>query len=659
MKHYRLLLSLPLIAASVTPGVAAVPPEQPKTMQQVVVTASRIEESKKEVTSNISIITSEDIAQSPSRNLADLLAENGLGHIHKYPSSLTSIGIRGFRTDSHGNDLQGHVLILLDGRRAGSGNAAKILTKNVERVEIIRGPGAVQYGSAGIGGVINVITRKGDKNSMFVEAGGGSFDRFEGSVGGTVKGSGFDFAGSLTALTYDDYDTGSSDTFYNTGVDREIGVSLHGGYTFNENHRVGMIFTGFDVDEAGSPGYLSQNDIDDYTDKSNYSLDTKYTGQTSSGKYLWMTRFFFGQDKNSWSDPVGSDPTGWDNGIDSENKTDQMGAQAQVTGLFGAYTLTAGFDWIDYEVENSWSPEETTYENPALFLLGKAKFLEEKLITTFGLRFDWFDVEVVDPVGRDESTDNFTPQIGLAYHATDDLKLRIQYAEGFMMPSANQLAIDTVSWGRRVVGNPNLDPENSKTYEGGFDYYRKSFKGSLTYFNTDFEDKIVTDYLSDGSQSWDNVGDATIAGFEAEISYDFGELMEIAWELRPYLHATFLTEFEDEATGEDLQYVNDTIVSAGLVANNGQGLFCRFNVAYYSSQDVEDWETGGYPTPIVELDSFTLASLTAGYRFYESERYGAFTIQGEIENLFDEAYVYVKGYPMPGTSFFVNLRWDY
>ncbi len=659
MKHYPLLLSLPLIAASVTPGFAAETSEQPKTMQQVVVTASRIEESKKEVTSNVSVITQEDIAQSPSQNLADLLAENGLGHIQKYPGSLTSIGIRGFRTDTHGNDLQGHVLILLDGRRAGSGNAAKILTKNVERVEIIRGPGAVQYGSAGMGGVINVITRKGNDNSLFVEAGAGSFDRFEGSVGGTAKGSGFDFSGSLTVRSNDDYETGSGDTFYNTGINQEVGISLQGGYTFSKNHRIGMIFTGFDVDEAGSPGYLSQNDRDNFNDKSNYSFDTKYTGQSGSGNYLWMARYFFGQDKNSWIDPVDSNPSGWDNGIDSENKTDQMGAQAQVTGLFGQYTLTAGFDWIDYKVKNTWSPNETTYENPAFFLLGKAKFLEEKLITTFGVRFDWFEVAVVDPVGRNESTDNLTPQIGLAYHATDNLKLRIQYAEGFMMPSAKQLAIDTVSWGRRVVGNPDLDSEKSTTYEGGIDYYKKSFKGSLTYFHTDFEDKIVTVDLGGGTQSWDNVGDATIAGVEAAISYDFGELMEVAWEIRPYLQATFLTELKDKENGEDLQYVNDTTVSTGLVANNGQGLFCRFNVAYYSSQDVKDYESGGSPTPIVELDSVTLASLTASYRFYESDQFGAFTIRGELENLFDEDYAHVKGYPMPGRSFFISLRWDY
>jgi vitamin B12 transporter len=125
--------------------------------------------------------------------LAAVLAEKGIGHIQKYPGTLTAVGIRGFRTDSHGNDLQGKVLVLLDGRRSGTGNVAKILTQNLERIEIIRGPGAVQYGSAGMGGVVNIITRKGTDNGMQVSVGAGSYDRVQGAFGGTINRDGFDF----------------------------------------------------------------------------------------------------------------------------------------------------------------------------------------------------------------------------------------------------------------------------------------------------------------------------------------------------------------------------------------------------------------------------------------------------------------------------------
>lgn len=654
-KLYPFILGVPLLVTF--PGRAFCDTGQPSVMDEVVVSASRFEEKAKEVSSNVGIIGRAEIERSPSTNLAELLAEKGIGHIQKYPGSLGAIGIRGFRTDTHGNDLQGHVLILLDGRRAGTGNAVKILNKNIERVEVIRGPGAVQYGSAGMGGVVNVITRQGEENGVFVEGGAGSYGRMESSIGGTVKEGGLDFSGTISTRTLDDYDTGGGDTFHNTGIDRETGVSVNAGYSFDEDQRIGLIFTGYDVEKSGSPGYLSQNDRDDYNDKSNYSLDTRYDG--SAGRYRWMARYFFGRDENIWNDPVSSNPDYWDDGVSSTNTTDQQGAQLQATGDFGFFALTGGFDWIHYDVENSWSPQETTYSNPAMFLLGKARMMDERLITTFGLRYDWFKVEVEEPAGRDEDQDHLTPQIGLAWLPMDALKLRARYAQGFMMPSADQLAIDTVSWGSRVVGNPDLDPESSETYEAGFDYSKSGLKSSLTWFHTDFEDKIVSEYRLDGSRSWENVGDAVIEGIEAELSYDLGAPWQLAWEIRPYVSLTHLLECEDETTGDDLLYVSDASLSAGIEVSDFQGMSARLNITHYSSQRVKDHESGIYPSPVVELDAITVADLTGSYRFYQSEQLGAFTVRVEVLNIFDEDYVYVKGYPMPGRRFFLGLRWDY
>ncbi|MCI5133243.1 MAG: TonB-dependent receptor, partial [Candidatus Electrothrix sp. EH2] len=275
------------------------------------------------------------------------------------------------------------------------------------------------------------------------------------------------------------------------------------------------------------------------------------------------------------------------------------------------------------------------------------------------LRQDWYEVEVEEPAGRSTDTDNLTPKVGLSWMVTKQLKLRAQYAQAFMIPSANQLAAEFDSFGSKVVGNPDLDPETSSTYEAGMDYSRNSFRAGFTYFQTDFEDKIVTDYLADGSKTWKNLGDAAISGIEGEFSYDLGMPMGWAWELRPYFNMTLLTEFEDESTGEDLRYVSGTTLSAGLVVSDGDGIFCRLNVAHAGEQEVEDWESGTYPTPVVELDASTVTNLTASWRFYEDDHLGAFTLRGEINNLFDQEYAYVKGYPMPGQSLFASLRWEY
>ncbi|MCI5212368.1 MAG: TonB-dependent receptor [Candidatus Electrothrix sp. ATG2] len=132
-----------------------------------------------------------------------------------------------------------------------------------------------------------------------------------------------------------------------------------------------------------------------------------------------------------------------------------------------------------------------------------------------------------------------------------------------------------------------------------------------------------------------------------------------AWEVRPYFNMTLLTEFEDESTGEDLLDVSGINMSAGLVVSDGDGISCRLNVAYAGEQDVEDWEAGASPTPVVALDASTVTDLTASWRFYEDDRLGAFTLRGEIDNLLDEEYAYVKGYPMPGRTLFASLRWDY
>lgn len=628
-------------------------------MDEVVVTAGRIQEAKKDVTSNITIINRERIEQSSARTVGDLVAETGLSHIQKYPGALTSVAIRGFRTETHGNDLQGHVLVLLDGRRAGTGNMAKILTKNVERIEIIRGPGAVQYGSGGIGGVINIITRKATNTVFTVEGGAGSDEEYEGSFGLDINNKGFDVSTSITAQTADDYETGGGLDYLNTGFDAKTSISINGGYTFSEGNRVGLTYTRFSDEEDGNPGYISMPDTDDYTDKDNYSLDLRYDGSMSTANLQWMARYFFGQDENTWAYPMASNPDGWDFGTKDSNTTDQQGMQAQVSGKIGLATITGGIDWVKYEVENTWSPQQTEYSNPALFMLGKASFLNDQLVADVGARYDWYDVEVIQPAGRDESDSRFTPSVGLAWTANNEFKVRARYAEGFVMPSADQLAADYWNWGIHTVGNPDLDSEKSKNYEAGIDYAKAGFAGSLTYFVTDFEDKITNYILADGSSSWVNLGSASLSGIEMEMSYDLGSPLQLPVEVRPYLNLTLLTQYEDDETGKDLLYISDTNASGGLVVSNGDGWFCRLNVSYTGSQDVQDWQAGIYPVPVVELDSFIVADLSASYRFLESDQYGRWSIRGEVKNMFDEDYGYVLGNPMPGRTYFAGLRVEY
>lgn len=624
------------------------------TMETVVVTAGRVAEKQKTLTNNVTVIDSETIENSAARDLAELLADQGL-YVRSYPGTLASVGIRGFRTNTTGNDLTSKVLILLDGRRAGTGNLAKIMTKNVERVEVIRGPASVQYGSSAVGGIVNVITRQGSGTpSAFVEGTLGSWRYEEGSLGGQGEVKGLDFSVAGTNSTMEDYQTANGETYQNTGFKEKQDLSLNVGYNFNPKNRLGVIYTSFSVDEAGSPYYLSQNDLYSYVDKSNYSLDAIYTGGTAEDRFSWKVRYFDGKDKDKYTSPLYA--------YVSEDVTDRKGAQAQITADLDIATITGGVDWVNYEIESTDTPKRSSYDNPAGFLLAKARLLEERFIVSAGGRYDSYEVEVKEGQGQKESDEHFSPNVGLAYLITENLKVRANYGQAFVMPGAMQLAGDftDTSSGARIVGNPNLSPEKSSTWEGGVDFTNRGLFASLTYFYTDFEDKIEMVAAPGGASSWDNLGEAKIAGLEGEFNVDLGAVNNWDFELRPYVRFTYLTQYEDEATGKDLKYTPDWAASYGIAFSHWEGFSATFNVSYTGEQLVEDWENQVWPDPVKEvtLGSSTVASLTVSKTLLSSDQWGKLTLKGDITNLFNEDYAYVKGYPMPGRSFFLGLRYD-
>ena len=641
--------------------VIAVKSSPVSVMEEVVVTASRIEEKEKELTVNVTIIDEEEIKNSSAKDLGELLAEKGIGHIHKYPGSLTSVGIRGFRTETHGNDLQGYVLVLVDGRRAGTGNVAKILTKNIERIEIIRGPASVQYGSAAVGGVINIITKRGKgKPSVFVEGLLGSYGFEQGTVGFQGKYQSLDFSGSFTREKMDDYDTADGEEYHNTGYNGKKNASLNLGVEFLKSHRLGLIYRNFYGDEVGSPGYLSANDLDDYTNEKNRSLDFSYDGVLHELGLSWKLRHFRGKDVDKWVDPTGSDPSGRDNGIPSKRTTTQEGVQAQLSFERGIGTITGGYDWVNYEIETSWDPQESEYDNPAYFLLAKLRLLDKRLILSGGLRYDLYEVEVKGGQGRDEDDTKLSPRVGLSFLATEFLKLRVNYGEAFKMPTADQLAADYVVWGTRYVGNPDLDPEKSRTYEIGADLGYKTLRFGLTYFHTKLKDKIQRTTTPGGDRTWENVGKATVSGIEGRFSVDLGEVFDWPLEVRPYVSLVYLTKYQDEETNQDLLYTSDTHLSYGLTLSDPEaGLNANLNLAYVGDQKIEDWESGLWPTPVINKSGFTVANLTIEKQLLDFEKLGKLTLKGEVENLFNKDYEYVKGYPMPGRSFFLGLRYDF
>ncbi|MFZ1986053.1 MAG: TonB-dependent receptor [Desulfatitalea sp.] len=622
-------------------------------MEQLVVTASRIEEKKEDATTHLTIVSEEQIRQSPAQDLGDLLAEQGF-MIREYPNALTAVSIRGFRTETHGNDLASHVLILLNGRRAGTGNLSEILVENVTRVEIVRGPGSVQYGASAMGGVINVITKQGKgKPTFFADQTLGSWDYKKSTVGGSGALGDFDFAFSGSLESQDDYTTAHGDRYLNTGYDQKKRASLNAGWTFLPGNRLGFIYNAYDADDIGSPSYFSQNDPDDHVDNHIQSFDVTYDGQTPGKLWLWNLQYFQGKDEYETFDPAtyGDAPS-------YTRNTDHQGAQGQVSFNHRRVTVTTGMDWTHYDMRNTYATGDNTYDNPALFILAKTRWLDDRLILSAGGRHDWYAVE--EDEGRSKDETNWASSFGVAYKLTQGLAVRANYAEAFRMPTTEELFMfdDYSAWGFGIwSGNPDLKPEKSNTWEAGLDFDKGPFSGGATYFYSTFDDYIQSGVeLAPNLYTYRNVEGATIAGIEGALGFDIGTLLDWNWVVKPYVSGTYFTEYEDEQTGADLLYTPEWTAAYGIeLANPAVGLAAKLNFAYIAEQDITDYEGTGDTT----LDGSTVADLTISKELFSLAQHGKVLLKTDVRNLFDEDYAMVQGYPMAGRSFFVGIKYVY
>src|SRR5688572_33322729 len=144
-------------------------------LEPVVVTATRTEVAIKDVLASVDVVAGEYLARQPAADLGDALRFVPGVEVARLGGAgqQTSLFVRG--TDSN------HVLVLMDGLRMNPGTIGTAAIQNVapefvERVEVVKGPRSTLYGSDAIGGVINIITRRGANQADSVQAGYGDYD---------------------------------------------------------------------------------------------------------------------------------------------------------------------------------------------------------------------------------------------------------------------------------------------------------------------------------------------------------------------------------------------------------------------------------------------------------------------------------------------------
>jgi len=140
------------------------------TMEEVVVTATRDTQEIRKAQANVSVITADEIEKSGATTVVEVLDKLESIQFRTYSgnSSQSQIDMRGFG----GDNPFGKTLILIDGRRLNRTDMASINwlqmpINTIEKIEVVRGSGSVLYGDAAIGGVINIITKKGKGEPKF------------------------------------------------------------------------------------------------------------------------------------------------------------------------------------------------------------------------------------------------------------------------------------------------------------------------------------------------------------------------------------------------------------------------------------------------------------------------------------------------------------
>jgi len=256
------------------------------------ITATRSETSVKEIPARVEVIDRQTVEQTVGNTITEQLKKNASINVIEYPGALAGIGIRGFRPEFSG--ITKHSLTLVNGRPAGTTNLATLLSNNIERIEVLKGPASSLYGGEAMGGVVNIITRKNSgKLTGMVEAGLGSFSTNTQKVAlGGGLGERFDF--DVTAGRYDqndDFKMGNGEIRANTSYETRNGSGRIGG-KLADTWRVDLAGDIYQGREIKTPGDIFNGDtMSGYRDHDRYSADATIGGKLDANNTLTLTSY--------------------------------------------------------------------------------------------------------------------------------------------------------------------------------------------------------------------------------------------------------------------------------------------------------------------------------------------------------------------------------
>lgn len=599
--------------------------EAGKEMEEVVVTATRIATPTEEVGSSITVVTAEEIEAKGYTTVQEALKGTPGLDVSAVggPGQASSVFLRG--AESH------HTLVLMDGVEmndptgANRGfNFANLTVENIERIEILRGPQSTLYGADAMGGVINIITKKGKGKPAFYLGGeGGSHGTWREFAGAGMGTERFDASLAFSHNSSDGFSAADDDLPGNREDDKweNSSASTRIGVVLSENTDLDFTARFYDgrthLDNGGGPN----QDQEDYH-VNERKIFTRTQARMLALDGLWelsLVHGFADHDREYRDDPWGDS----DFGGDKHEISWQNNLYIDETN-----TVTLGLEYEQERMDNHTDLDESAYTSS--FFLQDQITLKGFSFTTVGLRHD----------DHKEFGGETTFRITQAFLVREwGTRFKGSYGTGFRAPSLYELYAPPF-WGS-PVGNPNLDPEESEGWDIGVEQslLGDSMTIGVTCFYNDFDDLI--DY--DWSTGYVNIDDAKTNGLESFI------------EITPFKDLTLCLNYTYTDTEDD----DGKRLRRRPLHKIGFNTFYRFlergtvnlDVLYVGKRDDSYWDSMTFATKDVTTDSYVVVNLSGAFDISDH-----FRIFARIENLFDEDYYEAYGFGTAGFSAYGGLK---
>ncbi|QDY71689.1 TonB-dependent receptor plug domain-containing protein [Qingshengfaniella alkalisoli] len=571
-----------------------------------------------------SVVTAQDIQRQGIQTVQDALRNVPGVSVNSAGGSYTQVRIRGSEAN--------HVLVLIDGVAAQGGDGSYtfrgLSTENIERIEVLRGPQSVYYGSNAAAGVINIITNKGGPGF----SANGSVEAGNGYTASAHISQRTDRGGiSLNAARIDDdgYDYSRQDGEKDGFEREEIGVA--GDWFVTDDLRLGFTVNRadehFDYDDTDWMNAATATEDDYIVDDPSlfgdqFDLTSEIYGELSMFGGTMTHRLAYQSTKTEYS---------YDGGDTTKLWTDVWKYRMSL-GLDGRQvTDTSHLLNVLVERQEDGSKTNDDYERDANSLAVEYRgTLEMGLSYQAGLRYD----------DNSEFEDATTWTVGLSYlHPETGIRFHGSAGTGIVNPTYFELFADEYGY----IGNPDLEPEKNRGYDFGVEVPFWAGRGlvDVTYFNETATDEIISVATATGYTYENQSGDSDREGVEVTGALRATEALDFT------LAYTWLNAKDPDGETEVRRPEHELVLGASLDLFDGRGNLSG-NVRHVAG-NYDDQNFGTFERK--ELPDYTTVDIAGRYDLTKR-----LSLNARVTNLLDVDHTEAWGYGSQGRTGYVGVR---